>query len=96
MINIKSESSLSEEQVERAITAKIHFLYGVKGADELNYRLIDYYPDEQNLIIRCNHDRLNEIRAVIAHISEINGNKVRMDVNLVSGTIKTLKRKAGV
>lgn len=95
-VHIESETEHSEDSVHKAIEDKIHFLYGVKGAAEMNYRLIEFYPDEQNLIIRSNHNRLNEMRAVLTHISEINDTPVRIDVKLVSGTIKTLKKKAGI
>jgi RNase P/RNase MRP subunit POP5 len=95
-IHLKSKTVYKEESVHKTIEDKIHFLYGVKGATEMNYRLIEFYPDEQNLIIRCNHNRLNEMRAVLAHISEINEAPVRIDVKLVSGTIKALKKKAGI
>ena len=93
---IESETDHIEDTVHKAIEDKIHFLYGVKGATEMNYRLIEFYPETQNLIIRCNHNRLNEMRAVLAHISEINGAPIRIDVKLVSGTIKTLKKNAGI
>jgi len=94
--HIESETDHTESSVYKAINHTIHFLYGVKGATEMNYRLIEFYPEEQNLILRCNHNRLNEMRAVLAHISEINDTPVRIDVKLVSGTIKTLKKKADI
>ncbi|MCW4012416.1 MAG: Rpp14/Pop5 family protein [Candidatus Bathyarchaeota archaeon] len=94
--HLESETHHKEETVHKAIEAKIHFLYGVKGASEMNYRLIEFYPEEQNIILRCNHNRLNEMRAVLAHISEIDDVPVRIDVKLVSGTIKSLKKNAGI
>ena len=94
--HVKSETDHKQDPVHKAIDEKIHFLYGVKGASEMNYRLIEFYPEEQNLILRCNHNRLNEMRAVLAHISKIDDAPVRIDVKLVSGTIKTLKKNAGI
>ncbi len=91
-VHIESETRFSEESAKKVVNDKIHFLYGVKGAAEMNHRLIEYYPEEQNMIIRCNHNRLNEMRTVLAHISEINDKPVRLDVQRVSGTIKTLKK----
>ena len=91
-VHIESESSISEEAALKAVEDKIHFLYGVKGASEINHRLIEFYPEAQNLILRCNHNRLNEMRTILAHISEIKGTDVRLDVERVSGTIKTLKK----
>ena len=90
-LNIESEK-MNEDLLNKTIESKIHFLYGVKGAVEINYRLIEYNQDENWAIIRCNHNRLNEIRVVLANITEVEKNPCRIDVTLVSGTIKSLKK----
>jgi len=71
----------------------VHFLYGVTGTTEMNIRVIEWNDEKQAAIVRVNHNRLNEMRAVLAHMSEIGGSEVRVDVVRVSGTIKTLKSK---
>ena len=83
---------LDHSMLNRVIDAKIHYLYGVKGAVDMNYRLIEYFPDGYNAIVRCNHVMLSEIRAALAHITDIAGEPARFDVLRVSGTIKSLKR----
>jgi len=90
-LHIEAER-LSEDSLNRVIESKIHLLYGVKGAVEINYKLIDYIPDENRAIIRCNHNRLNEMRVVLAHITEAEKRPCRIDVTLVSGTIKSLRK----
>ena len=90
-LHIEAEK-LSEDSLNRAIESKIHFLYGVKGAVEINYKLIEYNVDENKALIRCNHDRLNEMRVVLSHITEIEKRTCRIDVTLVSGTIKSLRK----
>ena len=92
-IHIETEVRLGSDKLNNIIDAKIHYLYGVKGAVDMNYRLIEVFPELNDAIIRCNHTCLNEIRATLAHISEIDGKPARIDVKLVSGTIKTLKKK---
>ena len=83
---------LNHSLLNKVIDAKIQYLYGVKGAVDMNYRLIEYLPDGYNAIVRCNHDMLSELRAALAHITDISGEPARFDVLRVSGTIKSLKR----
>lgn len=83
---------LDSSMLNRVIDAKIQYLYGVKGAVDMNYRLIEFFPDGYNAIVRCNHLTLTELRAALAHITDIAGEPARFDVLRVSGTIKSLKR----
>jgi RNase P/RNase MRP subunit POP5 len=92
-INIESNISLSSASLNSIIENKILYLYGVKGAVEIGYRLIEYDPEESNAILRCFHNRLNEFRSALAHIYEIQGTPARVDVKLVSGTIKSLRKR---
>lgn len=92
-VHIETDAELDRETLDNAIDAEIHFLYGVKGAVDINYRLIDYNSEPHDAIIRCNHIKLNDMRAALAHLSELGGGPARLDVRLVSGTIKTLKKK---
>jgi RNase P/RNase MRP subunit POP5 len=89
--HIESEQKLNDNTLNRLIEAKIHFLYGVNGAVEMNYKLIEYLPDDHDAIIRCNHNRLNEMRATLASINMVDEKPCRIDVKIVSGTIKSLK-----
>ncbi|MBD3171064.1 hypothetical protein GF326_01200 [Candidatus Bathyarchaeota archaeon] len=91
-IHVLTDQTLDYASLNEIIHKKIHYLYGVKGAVELNYKLIDFFPKKKNAIIRCNHDRLIEMRTVLAQITVINGKPSRIGVKRVSGTIKTLKR----
>ena len=81
-LQVHSEADLTEADLSHAISDKIHLLYGVKGAAETNYRMI-----------RCNHDKLIETRAALAHITAINGAPVSVQVITVSGTIKSLRKR---
>ena len=91
-IHLETDAMLDADSLNKVIEEKIHYLYGVKGAVEMNLQLMEYNPDEKYGIIRCNHNQLNEMRAVLAHISDIHGRPARIDVQLVSGTIKSLKK----
>ena len=91
-IHVETDDSLDAGSLNKVIDAKIHYLYGVKGAVEMNLQFIEYIPEGKTAIIRCNHNRLNEMRTVLAHISDIHGEPARIDVLRVSGTIKSLKK----
>ena len=92
-INLETTMNLDSKLLNEIIDEKIHFLYGIKGAIEINYKLIDFIPENQNAIIRCNHNKLNEMRTTLAHITKIKGENFRASVKKVSGTIKTLRHK---
>lgn len=83
---------LDSNKLNKVIDAKIQYLFGVKGAVDMNYRLIEFFPEGNNVIVRCNHVMLTELRAALAHITDISGAPARFDVLRVSGTIKSLKR----
>ncbi len=92
-IIIHSEAEISEADLHRAVSDKIHFLYGVKGAAETGFRMIEYDQQHRRGIIRCSHDRLTEARAALAHITSINDAPAAIQVVTVSGTIKTLRKR---
>lgn len=92
LISIESDILLSFTSLNNVVENEILYLYGVKGIVGLGYRMIEYDPEESTAIIRCFHNKLNELRLVLAHIFEIQGKPARIDVKRVSGTIKSLKR----
>ena len=92
-IRVRYDSDITEHDLYEAIQKEIHFLYGVKGSSEANFRMIEYSPEERQGIIRCNQSRLTETRAAVAHVTEINGLPASIQVVAVSGTIKSLKKK---
>ncbi|MBN2336217.1 Rpp14/Pop5 family protein [Candidatus Bathyarchaeota archaeon] len=92
-ICVRCDSDIAEHDLFEAILKEIRFLYGVKGDSEANFRMIEYSPEESHGIIRCSHNRLTEMRAAVAHVTEINGLPASIQVVAVSGTIKSLKKK---
>lgn len=67
--------------------------YGVKGLSMADLKLIEYNPEDNTGILKCNHIFLREVRVSIALIDEVQGNLACIHVNQVSGTIKTLREK---
>ncbi len=92
-LHVHSEADISKADLIKAISEKIHLLYGVKGAAETDYRMIEYDQQLKQGIIRCNHDRLTETRAALAHITSIDGAPVSVQVVTVSGTIRSLRKR---
>lgn len=92
-VKVISDDTLTEEDFDKALNTNVHFLYGVTGASGMNLRLIEWNEAEQAAIVRVNHTMVPKARAAVAHIHEISGAEVRLDVERVSGTIRTLKSK---
>ena len=92
-LQVNSEADLTKTDLSWAISDKIHLLYGVKGAAETDYRMIEFDQQQGRGIIRCSHDKLTETRAALAHITAINGAPVSVQVVTVSGTIKSLRNR---
>ena len=92
-VHFETDTILDEALINMLIEGKVRSLYGVTGLVEMNYKQIEFLPENSEVIIRCNHDRLNEMRTTLASVTEIDGNPCRVDVKLVSGTIKTLRSK---
>ena len=90
---LESKANITEPLFISALFEKVHFLYGVTGTTAMNIRVIEWDDEKQAAIVRVSHIRLNEMRAALAHLSEICGAEVRVDIRRVSGTIKTLKSK---
>ena len=92
-LQVHSEADITQAELSRAISDKIHLLYGVRGAAETDYRMIEYNQQHRRGIIRCSHEKLTEARAALAHITAINGAPVSIQVITVSGTIKSLRKR---
>ena len=86
---------VSEEQLWETIVSGFRLLYGVKGLSEANLKLIEYDPEASSGIMRCSHDYITQTRAALARIAELIGQPAVVQVNRVSGTIRSLRRKAG-
>lgn len=76
-----------------AFEQQLSLLFGVKGLSKADLRLIEYKPENMNGILRCSHNQLTQVRAALAHLTEIGGAPATIRVNRVSGTIKALRRK---
>jgi RNase P/RNase MRP subunit POP5 len=96
LFTIASDGAPAERAVWEAIRDSIHNLYGSKGLSLVDPNLIEYNEETRNGIIRCTHDTERFLRASLASIVAVSGASAALRVTRASGTIKTLRKKAGI
>ena len=69
-------------------------LYAIKPEfDKTILKLVLYDMNSRRGLLRCNHRQVNEIKAAMLSIKEIDGKEASFVILGVSGTIKAAKRK---
>jgi RNase P/RNase MRP subunit POP5 len=96
LFNVSGEHSLGEKAIWETIRDSILTLYGSKGLSLIDPNLIEYSEETKNGIIRCTHDTERFLRASLASIMIVSSIPVAFRVQRTSGTIKALRRKAGI
>ena len=96
LFNIATDYSPVERDIWETIRDSILTLYGAKGLSLIDPNLIEYNRETRNGIIRCTHDTDRFIRASLASIMNVSGEPAALRVQRTSGTIKALRRKAGI
>ena len=92
-LEVQSEQSFDERTVMDAVEASVQRLFGEYGASKANLRLIKGVPQKCQLVIRCSHKALEEVKAAIASTIEVNGKAAALHVVGVSGTLRALYKK---
>jgi ribonuclease P/MRP protein subunit POP5 len=92
-LKVQCEELFSGRTIKDAIEASVRRLFGEYGASQANLRLIEYFPQNNQLMIRCNHKALEKVRAAITSTIKINEKTAAIHVVGVSGTIKALLKK---
>ncbi|MHC1611017.1 MAG: Rpp14/Pop5 family protein [Candidatus Methanospirareceae archaeon] len=89
-----SEREIDKRELLKAIWDSLYGLYGDVVASESKIWLIEYHKGEKNGvgILRCAHDKTDEVRASLACIHSVNGAQVGIRVIKTSGTIKGATR----
>jgi len=96
LFTIAGEHAPVERAVWEAIRDSIQTLYGSKGLSLVAPNLIEYNEQTHNGIIRCTHDTERFLRASLAYIVQVSDSPAAIHVTRASGTIKTLRKKAGI
>jgi ribonuclease P/MRP protein subunit POP5 len=92
-LKVQSEEPFDGRAVMGAVEASLERLFGEYGASQSNLRLIEYFPQDNPLVIRCSHKALEKVRAAVTSTVEINGKTAAIHVVGVSGTLKALSKK---
>ena len=91
-----SERGIDKWTLLSEIRNSIFSLYGDVGASESKMRLIEYTNAEDTAggmgILRCAHDKVEEVRAALACIHSANEARLSIRVIGISGTIKGATR----
>jgi RNase P/RNase MRP subunit POP5 len=93
-LKVVGEQPPTEQVVLDAVQASLHRLFGEYGASKANLKLVKR-PEKGQIVIRCSHRALEQVRAAIASTTVIDGKAGAIHVAGVSGTLKALSEKTG-
>ena len=88
VLEFEGEGNFSKKDVSKELWNTVLKFLGELKASELNLWIIDWDRKQGRGIIKVTHSSLDEMRASIALIKEINGIKVLPKIISVSGTLK--------
>jgi len=92
-VKIEGNQTLSERDVYDAVWTSLARLFGEYGASQAELSLIEYNPEKKLAVFRCSHKALEIVKASIAAMTEVTGEKMAFHVIRVSGTLKSLRTK---
>jgi RNase P/RNase MRP subunit POP5 len=92
-LEVSGDQPVDERAVLDAVYASVVRLFGEYGASKTNLKLIKQVSEKRQVVIRCSHLMLEQVRASVASIMELNGERVAVHVVGVSGTLKALSKK---
>jgi RNase P/RNase MRP subunit POP5 len=93
-VNVVCKQQLNEKTVLDSVYASVQKLFGEHGASQTNLRMMKHVPEKNQFVIRCTHKMLEQVRAAITMVTEVEGKEVAFHVVAVSGTLKALAKKA--
>ncbi|MHC1600381.1 MAG: Rpp14/Pop5 family protein [Candidatus Methanospirareceae archaeon] len=93
---VMCEREIDKRDLLKEIWDSLYALYGDVGASESKVWLIKYHKSEDTNsgigILRCAHNKVEEVRASLACIHSVNDTRVSIRVIKTSGTIKGVTR----
>jgi RNase P/RNase MRP subunit POP5 len=81
----------SEKSVWSSVSSVFFQLFGEVGLATQKLWLVSWNEDKCEGIVRCSHDSVENVKAGLLFVQEIEGNKVIPVLLKVSGSIKKLK-----
>ena len=92
-LQIDSGIAPSYKELMDVVWSAVAKLYGEYGASQTSLALIDYNVEKKTAVIRTSLATLDLVRASLASITSMAGNKAAVHVLAISGTIKALHKK---
>ncbi|MFH0986726.1 MAG: Rpp14/Pop5 family protein [Candidatus Micrarchaeota archaeon] len=78
----------TKEEIERALKTAAFEWLGILGVVETGFWVISADEREQEAVVRCNHESIDRVQAVMCLIDRVNNKKARFHTLNVTGTIK--------
>ncbi|MDZ7688180.1 MAG: Rpp14/Pop5 family protein [Halobacteriales archaeon] len=92
------DASFGEHDLRRTLWFEAQNLYGDVTSAETRAALVEYDGEDATLglgVVRCAHNRVEETRAALACVDEVNDHPVGVRVVGVSGTLESGREKYG-
>lgn len=88
-----SDSRFKREEVVKAVWNTVLRFLGESGASKTSLWLMDWSEEKQSGILKVNHNSVDEVRAALALLKDINKVNCIPHVFGVSGTVKKTREK---
>lgn len=95
LVKVLSDSQISSEQFNEVMTHSVKKFFGEIGYVKVNPRLIRFDATRSEAIVACERDRVAELQTALALTGDISGLSIAPVTLRVSGTIKSLRQRAG-
>ena len=93
VLRIISKTKFEKKAVQRVLWNSAFNFLGERGVSKISLWFVDWDEKKQRGIVKVNRQSVEDIRASIALISKIEGEKVIPQILGISGTIKGARRK---
>jgi ribonuclease P/MRP protein subunit POP5 len=88
VFEVVSDRKFGKEDIKRAVLGAVSDNIGSMGLADAEFAFIDFDEVAQKGILRCTNTKLEQVRAALVLLSEINLNKAFLHVISVTGSIK--------
>lgn len=92
-LRAECKKPLAEKDVFGSVFDSVLQFFGEMGASQANLKMMKYVPEKNYFVVRCSHKMLEQVRAAIVSITDVNGVTTAFHVEGVSGTLKSLAKK---
>ena len=91
VFELDSEKSLGEKDVSFAVKKLFLKLFGELGISKMNYQFILFSSKSKKGILKCRHTAVEDLKAGILLLKEVNGASIVPKTLKTSGTVKKAK-----